>query len=420
MIVILLFPMVTFLRENVFAYNSFTQVDFTAVYHGPRMALEHGQVYNFENFIRYVQNDLNVTTGWRASPPPLNWPPTLFLFFLPFGFLPFEESRLLWFGLTLAGYFACFVLMTLPGGKNNRFLKASSLLFIMLSAYGIHDNLVWGQVNVVILFLLALACLAIDAKREITLGILIGLLAVMKLGPAILLLFLIAGRRWQAAAAMVLTVLGMGLAAVMLFGMDMTMFYVRDVLPGLLQFSAVFRNNQSISNLLSLWLANQHAPPDQIALAGFLAQRILVPAILVVFTGGCFLRWRSKRADKRADRLLFALGVTTFTLVSPLFELHHFVWLLLPVSVILFELIDRFETLSKAIVVSSAGGIVLSTHALLIPMYSYSPILYLLDFSKLFGTILLWLTLLAMLPAALRGGFPKELRENQEVEAARA
>lgn len=105
------YPLITFLRENIFAYRTFGQVDFLAIYFAPQFALHGGEIYDHRLFADFVRMSLPDGPSWYQAPPPYYWHPASLFYFLPLSSIPVELSRLFWFGLNFVVLALCFVLL---------------------------------------------------------------------------------------------------------------------------------------------------------------------------------------------------------------------------------------------------------------------------------------------------------------------
>jgi hypothetical protein len=135
---------------------------------------------------------------------------------------------------------------------------------------------------------------------DVALGALVGIAALVKLGPVILVWWLITQRRWPAAAAAVLTVLGL-LAATALIG-----------------------GTAAFSEYIQL-LGSAGAAPSPLSLPGLARQLGLDPivgyaaiAVLVVVTSVVMLVWRSRPGLTFALAVLLSLVVVTIVRVETL------------------------------------------------------------------------------------------------------
>ncbi|GAC1357418.1 MAG: hypothetical protein NVS4B8_10570 [Herpetosiphon sp.] len=120
-------------------------------------------------------------------------PPAATLVALPFAFLPYSAARWLWFLLALALIAASW-----------RVLKLSPYVCLATVPLWV-GGLMVGAYEPLLCFLLSLALA--NQKKPIVVGVALGLAAALKLYPAVLLVGLLFGRRWQAFGTAAATVI---------------------------------------------------------------------------------------------------------------------------------------------------------------------------------------------------------------------
>jgi hypothetical protein len=171
-----------------------------------------------------------------------------------------------------------------------------------------------GNVHLLLLGLFGLAWLGIrrgDAAGDWMTGIGLGLAAVIKLFPGVLLLWLIATRRYRAAGAMVLAAGVVILVTLPITGLDPWLQYP-TVLANL---SAVGDTTDTISP--TIWLAPY---------LGFTAARWLVTGV-----GVAILVWSALQAGRdRAPVLSYATAVVISVLIAPNVFHHYLAIFVLP------------------------------------------------------------------------------------------
>lgn len=101
--------------------------------------------------------------------------------------------------------------------------------FVLLSTYGV-PQVVMGQTTLWLGFALAVGLDALDRGREAVAGAAFAAAALVKLFPAALGLWLLRRRAWRAVAVATATGLGGLLAGALVFGPDLTVHYVEEVL----------------------------------------------------------------------------------------------------------------------------------------------------------------------------------------------
>ncbi len=141
-----------------------------------------------------------------------NYLPFFVIFMTPWSLLPlwaaaalFTVLSLLLFGLTVA------MAELLVAGRVGPRPRAATLAAIGLALPYVHATIVLGQVNLLLLALLVAGCLLISRGREWQAGIPLGLAVLIKVLPVVLLVVLLAQRRWRAVLASVLVAGALGL-----------------------------------------------------------------------------------------------------------------------------------------------------------------------------------------------------------------
>ena len=177
----------------------------------------------------------------------------------------------------------------------------------------VRDTLAFGQVNVALMALVSLDCLA--AKPRWPRGALTGLAAAVKLTPAAFVLFFLARRDRRAActaAASAATVTAIGFAAA---GRDSVRYWTSIVFRVGRAGSPAFASNQSILAVLARAGLDPHAPA---AMAIWLA---LSAAAAAVACAGMLQAFAASE-----DCLALSLNAFAALLVSPISWSHHWVW----------------------------------------------------------------------------------------------
>src|SRR5512134_3096415 len=113
------------------------------------------------------------------------------------------------------------------------FSAAGAGVLILLNVRPIADTLAFGQIDLALLLLLALALWALRSGRELPAGVLIALGTLFNVYPVILLAFLVAKRSWRALLGFVLGMLVFNALAVAVMGWDMHRVYLTEVLPNI-------------------------------------------------------------------------------------------------------------------------------------------------------------------------------------------
>lgn len=180
------------------------------------------------------------------------------------------------------------------------------------------ETFTFGQVNTLLLFLVAADVLWLVGRGHKAAGIGIGLATAVKLTPGIFIVYLLVTRRWRAAATASGTAAGVTLLAAALAPDASRQFWTEMLWNTNRVGSLSFVSNQSLQGVVAR-LDPLH--PSTVAWL-----------VLALATLG-FWAWRVRGADVRAG---LALTGVVQCLVSPVTWVHHLVWLL-PALILLFD-----------------------------------------------------------------------------------
>jgi alpha-1,2-mannosyltransferase len=178
----------------------------------------------------------------------------------------------------------------------------------------LRETVNFGQVNMLLLFLVGVDLLYLVRRKHPLGGVLIGLAAAIKLTPGIFILYLLVTRRWRAA----LVSMASALAATVLAGAvspDLSREFWTDALWNTSRVgSQSFISNQSVNGLVAR--LSPLAPSRPLWL-------VLSLVVLALWA------WRVRRAAAVGDDMAgFILTGIAGCLVSPFTWVHHLVWLL--------------------------------------------------------------------------------------------
>ena len=244
------------------------------------------------------------------------YPPLFAILMLPFLLLPAAAVPMAWLLVTHATLVLAFVLLM-------RRLRASRTigllaLIVTLAFYPLWVDASQAQANLPILLLITLGVLGVtDGKPRA--GIWIGFAAALKLTPALLLIWLLAERRFRAAAWLMGGVVALTSAAALVRPLD-SLTYARLVVPQLAGGTAYYSNESIAGVVARLFTANPYTTPLLILPWA----RILIVVLALGALGVWF--WMARRLGDPLMRALSFLPV--IPLVSALSWEHHLVILL--------------------------------------------------------------------------------------------
>jgi len=249
---------------------------------------------------------------------PFTYPPFAALAFAPLALIPLEWSQLSWILLTVESLFAIVALSLRamrPGLPRAQLLLWS--LVAMAPAYRFEPVLLtfaYGQVNLM-LVALALADLTCDLRvigREVPRGVLVGVIAAVKLTPLVFVPYLFITRQVRAGWIALSSFLACSLVA---WAIDpsVTWSYWTKYADDAQRIGNVFDvSNQSLRGVADRLV--HHVAP---------AGLVIVGTAVVLVAGLALARWAWQTSSNFLGLLVCA---ATGLVVSPISWAHHFVW----------------------------------------------------------------------------------------------
>ncbi len=288
-------------------------------------------------------------------------PPIMALILLPFAALPPTLGAFAWFylklGLAVISFFWTCRLVATPG----RPMPAGAQVFLaLLVLRPLMGDLVHGNVNLFILFLVVTSLYLFHKSRDLSAGVLLALAIACKVTPALFVPYLLWKRAWRALAGT-----GIGLAVFLLIvpagylGFRTNMqrlggWYHQMVEPYVFRgFVTPEHQNQSLPGLAVRMLT--HSPSDSVWLGGSVYQpteyrnvvdldpfwvRMLVKGCMAMFALTVVLVCQTPSSERHGWRLAaeYSLVVLGMLLFSERTWKHHCVTLLLPFAVLVYHL----------------------------------------------------------------------------------
>jgi alpha-1,2-mannosyltransferase len=246
---------------------------------------------------------------------PFTYPPIAAVLLSPFSLveMPVAGTALALGSIALLAVVLCVFLRRLAGPAAISPWALAWLLPLALFLEPVRDTLAFGQVNIALMALVSLDCLARQPRWPS--GLLTGLAAAVKLTPAAFVLFFLVRRDWRAActaAASFAVVTAIGFAVAW---RDSVRYWTSTVFQVGRAGSPAYASNQSILAVLTRAGLDPLAPATS---ATWLALSVLTAAV------ACLGMRRAFAASE--DCLALSLNAFTALLISPISWSHHWVW----------------------------------------------------------------------------------------------
>ncbi len=216
-----------FVWKTVWPAWNVLHTDFPNYYVAARATLDGVplvDLYDWPTFNRLIrESGIEHQLGAFAPQPP----PALFPFLPLARFEPLTAKRL-WLIVNLA--------LLPPIGWMLRLsakLRFDQLIWLAVAGYGaLHTNFLYGQYYILLLFLITLSWLLL-ARRPALGGVMVGIVAALKLWGAPFLLYFARMRNWGALGGMMSTTVVFGVSSVLVLGVSGNWFFVDAILPRL-------------------------------------------------------------------------------------------------------------------------------------------------------------------------------------------
>ena len=265
------------------------------------MWLRHGELYGVLPL---------TSSGVRL---PFSYPPIAAAALSPLSLMPMAVAGTL---LTLASVALTAVVLRVflrSGAGAGSWWMAGWLLPVALLLEPVRNTLNYGQINILLMALVAADCLLPDVRWPR--GALVGLAAAVKLTPAAFVLFFLCRGDRRAAGTSALSFAACTAAGFALDWHDSVRYWTSIVLQTTRPGSLLFCANQSIQGVLA------RAGLDPHTRAGTATWLVLSAAVLV-------LAWCGMRRARAASDDAWALSLNALAalLISPISWSHHWVW----------------------------------------------------------------------------------------------
>ena len=273
---------------------------------------------------RLAQDDLYDYTYAEDTPDfalPFTYPPFAALVFYPLHYLPFTAVGVAWGLLTIAALYAVVRIslsLLLGAAASEPRWRSAALIWTAMGVWTepVRTTLDYGQVNV---FLVLAVMLAVRSSRWWLSGLLVGIVAGIKLTPAITGLYFVAQRRWATVVC-----------SALVFAATVGVSYLVVGAQAHQYFGTLLGDASRIGPVGTVWNQSLRGGLSRIfgydvGAGGAVAGTVLVASIAALGVLG-FFAWRTLAAD---DRLGTLVVVQLFGLLaSPISWSHHWVWVL--------------------------------------------------------------------------------------------
>ncbi|MGW4497926.1 glycosyltransferase family 87 protein [Micromonospora sp. NPDC004336] len=254
------------------------------------------------------------------------YPPFSALLLRPFALLPLGVTVAIFTALTVLAVVVTTRWLLAPVIARHDLPRVFTLtlaVLLVLAVESTRETITFGQINMLLVVLILGDLLFAVPRARRWAGVGVGLATALKLFPGIFIVYLLATRRWRAAAVASATAATATLLAAAVAPRDSWRFWTHELWATDRVGRTDYTGNQSLFGLLSRITAPEK--PGQ-----------LLWLLLVAVVAGYGL-WRAARAARAGDPLAgLALTGLVGALVSPITWTHHIYWFI-PAVVVLAD-----------------------------------------------------------------------------------
>jgi hypothetical protein len=271
------------------------------------------------------------------------YPPTILPLLRPLSRLDYDTARYLWAGVYFTVYLLGLGVLLLGVRREHRraALPLTALLFVTCHPLLLHIR--FGQIDALVAGLLFLALASCAMGRRIVSAVLLAVATLIKVSPAVLLIYFVLGRR-DRGYLLAFVVAALGLVALSLLAVPVELYrdYVTTVLPDI--GSGAFSNyNQSIFRLVGYRFGSSKiVPPLVFALLAGWTLRSLGQGHGANLDDPLDQVWLGRDVSAR-QLLVFFLNMLIILLFSPICWMMTYVWVV-PFSALLLAYLLRHGT----------------------------------------------------------------------------
>lgn len=245
------------------------------------------------------------------------YPPFAALLMLPMAYLPWNAAIAVSVTAGVAAGAVVIWWLLDPVSRRagwTRWYAFAVVLCLAAAFEPMRETINFGQVNTLLLFLVAVDLLRLLPGGNRWAGVGIGLATAIKLTPGIFIVYLLVTRQWRAAVTAMATAAGVTVLAAALFPNASREFWTEALWNTNRVGELSFVSNQSLRGVVA------RLDPESPSTLAWLA---LVAAVVALWV------WRSRAAAAAGDHATgLALTGAVMCLVSPVTWVHHLVWLL--------------------------------------------------------------------------------------------
>jgi hypothetical protein len=311
-----------------------------------------------KNFQKYFFHDSPLATGWVYLPG-YAW------LFRPFADLDFPTAARVWLGVNVILLGASIALVLRArlwrGDPQLAALRVAWIIFLGLTFQPMLDNLWHGNVSILILFCFCAGYYFLRREQPLLAGLALGLIVPLKFYPALIVLYFVWRRDWRVVIGAAISSLALVTLSWFTVGANGMIEYAQKILGELGAGGVPAFNNQSLAGFLlhAFTFGDVNGWQD---MAVPMPVTVLRYALILGLLGA--VAWAMRRAPEKTGNAVLArdfdlaLVIGVMLIASPITWYHYYVWLFLPVVIVLDYFLMRAMSRRQLFVFALAYGLI--------------------------------------------------------------
>ncbi len=331
---------------------------------------------DFTSFLISSKTMLNGGNPYYTSNKfPYVYPLTFALLLIPLTFLPYWLSVTLWYLLNLFCLITIinFIFKLIVKTKLNVQNQGKIYFFLILSIILfniIQNNLMNGQVNIVVLALVIMFFKYNLKSREITSALFLSAAISIKLVPIIFLLYLLVRGKYKSIILTIIITLSLFIFPVVVIGLrNFNLIYLYFTKILLNKISVSIHHNSMFFDLYN-FLIFMFPALKSVGILKILSALIII--LILILTD---FKFYAQRNDLNEYNIL-CLYLLSIILISPVSETHHLIYILPPLFLILTFAFNKFSNNIYKIITYSSILIFFIANFFPGPLYFFSIVIF--------------------------------------------
>lgn len=317
-------------------------IDFKAYYLAAHLLQRGENLYDIK-----AQEEAMISFGLPINDSLYIYPPLLAILFLPLTALSLGQAAQVWFLFNLALYGLTLAILVKSTGLDILKEKIAPLILLAFLFAPVLFTLYKGQINIVILFLLALTYWFYQRGNLAWVGVSLACATMIKVVPGLLILYFLWKREYTLASATTIAIGLMVVIGLLVAGLPPHLTFLHSVLPALAR-PRPNPSNLSLAGFFSLLLVENPFTPSLIDSPSLWRSLALLASSLLLTLTFLVCARHAPRAG-----LEISLFVAAMPLIAQIGWVDFYVLLLLPYVVLVKHLLERRSRVQASLAVLS-------------------------------------------------------------------